>query len=73
MQLFGQTPETALLCALAAIEFHNNQLQVNIVALQTSRQAWTARSQCMQSGPRCSRQRPPFAGVQPLHADILPK
>jgi hypothetical protein len=29
MQLFGQTPETALLSALAAIEFYNNQLQVS--------------------------------------------
>jgi hypothetical protein len=29
MHLFGQTPETALLSALAAIEFYNNQLQAS--------------------------------------------
>lgn len=30
MHLFGQTPETALLSALAAIEFYNNQLQMSL-------------------------------------------
>lgn len=73
MQLFGQTPETALLSALAAIEFYNNQVQVSVVAHQMRRQPDVKRipATCMQDLDINSKDRHRLR-MRSLHAAVSP-